>query len=537
MSPNIQSLVRYFSLFPLNMEALLILSALLSLVFYLVLHKYTRTYSRLPLPPGPKGLPIIGNIFSLPPNGVPEYEHWLKFKDLYGPISSITVLGRTLVILHDRKAVDELLEKMSTKTSSRPENTFSNMSGFNRFVVNMQYGAQWRQHRKVLHQYLGTEKLARRFDDVQDMESRRLLLRLLTSPENLVQHFKTEAGAIILRATYGYAIEPHSPDPLVQAIEEMMNNLSKSTVPLSWAVDVIPALRFLPNFLPGTSFKQTAKEAYAINDLVTDVPYQFVQQEMAKGAHRPSFVSSSLTENKHSNGKEGTDHDAESVIKVVAAIMYGGGADTTVAVLTGFVLAMILFPKVQQQAQEELDRVLGDKLPDAEDQNNLPYVSAVVKEAMRWFPIAPVNTPHATDAEIQYGGYRIPKGSYILASTWWLLHDPQVYQDPNAFDPDRFLLRNEPEPTNAMFGFGRRICPGRFVAEKSLFITIARLLSTFTVRKGAGEAKRVFTPGLIAHPAEFSYEITPRSEKHAAYVRAIERDVPWEKGDSGLLSR
>lgn len=317
----------------------------------------------------------------------------------------------------------------------------------------------------------------------------------------------------------------------------MMNNLSKSAVPLSWAVDVIPALRFLPSFLPGTSFKQTAKEAYAINDLVTDVPYQFVQQEMAKGAHRPSFVSSSLTENKHSNGKEGMDHDTESVIKVVAAIMYGGGADTTVAVLTGFVLAMVLFPKVQQKAQEELDRVLGDKLPDAEDQNNLPYVSAVVKEAMRWFPIAPVNTPHATDAEIQYGGYRIPKGSYLLASTWWLLHDPQVYQDPDAFDPDRFLLRNEPEPTNAMFGFGRRICPGRFVAEKSLFITIARLLSTFTVRKGAGEAKRVFTPGLIAHPAEFSYEMTPRSEKHAAFVRAIERDVPWEKGDSGLLSR
>lgn len=191
MSPNIESLVHYFSLFPLNMEALLILSALISLALYLVLHKYTRTHSRLPLPPGPKGLPIIGNIFSLPPNGVPEYEHWLKFKDLYGPISSITVLGRTLVILHDRKAVDELLEKMSTKTSSRPENTFSNMSGFNRFVVNMQYGAQWRQHRKVLHQYLGTEKLARRFDDVQDMESRRLLLRLLTSPEDLVQHFKT----------------------------------------------------------------------------------------------------------------------------------------------------------------------------------------------------------------------------------------------------------------------------------------------------------------------------------------------------------
>jgi hypothetical protein len=80
---------------------------------------------QLPLPPGPKGLPIVGNIQDLPPPGMPEWQHWLKHKDLYGPLSSITTLGTTIVLIHDRDIATELLDKRSAKYSSRPFQCFA----------------------------------------------------------------------------------------------------------------------------------------------------------------------------------------------------------------------------------------------------------------------------------------------------------------------------------------------------------------------------------------------------------------------------
>ncbi|KHN98350.1 Cytochrome P450 [Metarhizium album ARSEF 1941] len=447
---------------PSIVEAVFPLLAAFCLTLYLFLHTGRfQTGARLPLPPGPKPLPVVGNILSLPPNGVPEYKHWLGFKDRYGPISSITVLGQTTIILHGKQEVQDLLENMSTKTSDRPLSTFVRMTGCDRYITFMSYNATWRRHRKIMHQFLGTEKLSRRFDGVLDLESRRLLLRVLATPQNLIQHFKTQASAAVLRLTYGYAIEPSGLDPLVSIIEEMMDSLSKTFVPLSWTVNIIPALRFLPSFLPGMSFKHTARRWYAINDLVTRIPYLFVAQQMVKNTHRPSFVSSFLQDNMKPNGQAVIDDDTERAIMPVAGIMYGGASDTTVSVLSAFVLAMVLFPDVQDKAQREIDGALGGRLPQLEDRENLPYVAAVVKEAMRWFPITPVNVPHAATAEIHYKGYRIPKGSCLIASSWWLLHDPATYDDPDSFSPERFLVRNEPDPAAVVFGFGRRVCPGR----------------------------------------------------------------------------
>ncbi|KID64148.1 Cytochrome P450 monooxygenase CLM2 [Metarhizium brunneum] len=424
---------------------------------------------------------------------------------------------------------------MSTKTSDRPLSIFANMTGFDRFLSFKPYNASWRQHRKMMHQSLGTEKLSAQYDSVQDLESGRLLLRILAEPRSLIQHFQTQAAAIILRITYGYATEPHSSDPLVGIIEQMMDNLSKTFVPLSWVVDIIPALRFLPNYVPGISFKATARRWYAINDFVTRVPYLFVRQQMVQGNHRLSLVSNFLSDGMEKDGGENIDPDTENTIMAVAGQIYGAAADTTISVLSAFVLAMVMFPEVQHKAQKEIDTMIGSRLPEFQDRECLPYVSAVVKEATRWFPITPIIPAHAANTEIHYKGYRIPKGSCIIASSWWLLRDPATYHDPDSFNPERFLIRNEPDPATVVFGFGRRICPGRFFADKSLFLTISRILALFTISKDVGEARLKLTPGLIAHPEEFPFKIAPRSQLHAERVRDIEKNNPWEQGDASLL--
>ncbi|TQV91100.1 cytochrome p450 oxidoreductase [Cordyceps javanica] len=495
------------------------------------------------LPPGPVPLPIIGSLMDLPPEGEAEFKHWLKFKDRYGPISSITVLGQTMIILHDKQAALDVLEKAASKSSSRPRYTFATMCGFDHLMPFKHYEADWRQHRKMVHQQLGTKKLAEQFNEVQDVESRRFILNVARDPQALIQHIKNEAAAIILKITYGYATHRHLPDPLVHLIEEMMNNFSKAQKPGYWMVDLMPALESLPAWLPGMGFKATAAAWRKTNTRVEDVPFSFVQGQMAKGVHRPSYVSKQIERNLQ-NGEATMDPEMENTIKRTAAVMYAGGADTTVIILSAFFLAMILYPDVQRKAQKEIDTVIGsDRLPGLQDRDQLPYVSAIVKEALRWFPVTPMGVPHSTDDDIPCGDYIIPKGSIILFSTWWFQNDPEVYANPAAFEPERFLApRNEPDPAATVFGHGRRVCPGKDVADMSLFWTISRVLAVLDIRKAVDatgqpmEAKLQFTSGSLSHPAEFPFDIVTRSPAHAELVKEIEKNLPHETGDDVFLN-
>ncbi|KAJ6441362.1 OrdA [Purpureocillium lavendulum] len=494
-------------------------------------------------PPGPRPFPLVGNIRDLPTTGEAEYLHWLRHKETYGPLSSVVVLGQPLVIIHDRKAAEDLLERTSLKTSGRPRQPFAAQCGFNEMLPGLQYDVKSKRHRKFMHQQLGTKTAAQRFSRIQDVESERLLLRILSEPQNLINHYKKETSAVILKITYGYAMEPHSDDPLVELIEQMMSNFSSCFVPLSWAVDIIPQLRHLPEGFPGAGFKRTAREWYGVTRKAEDAPFRFVQDLMAAGIKRPSYVSSLIERlGSGSPGKE-LNRDDEDTIKHSAAILHGGAADTTLSTLASFTLAMLLYPEVQRKAQREIDDVVGPvKLPTFEDRSRLPYINAVVKECLRWFPVVPIGTTHATTEEIIYNGFCIPKGSYLLPSLWWFLHDPDCYAEPSVFAPERFLSpRDEPDPSKYAFGFGRRICPGRFLAQETLFITIARILATFHISKAMGddgrdlEVKVLPTPGLLSRPAPFSYRIEARSKEHEALIRTMEENHVWDESDAGLV--
>lgn len=101
----------------------------------------------------------------------------------------------------------------------------------------------------------------------------------------------------------------------------------------------------------------------------------------------------------------------------------------TVATCESFMIAMVLFPDVQRKAQAELDRVVGDsRLPDYDDMPNLPYIRAIVMEALRWMPILPFGIPHTCTADSTYKGYHIPKGAMCIpVRVLKLLFDRRTY--------------------------------------------------------------------------------------------------------------
>jgi cytochrome P450 len=202
---------------------------------------------------------------------------------------------------------------------------------------------------------------------------------------------------------------------------------------------------------------------------------------------------------------------------------------------------MTLFPEVQHKAQEEIDQVLGGRLPTVADRGKLPYVDAVVKEVLRWHPVAPMGIPHMSVEDDMLNGFFIPRGSLIMPNIWALTHDSEVYRDPMVFKPERFLGIDEQEPEMdphaIVFGFGRRVCPGRFLADVTVYLSIARSLAVFNVTKSSENGKEVevkakFQAGVISHPVPWKFKVTPRSPAHEALILSVEKEHPWEESDA-----
>ncbi|KAL7907041.1 cytochrome P450 [Trichoderma velutinum] len=522
------------------MASTLIIQSLIALVGFLVYHHVFRKPKKN-LPPGPKGLPLIGNILNLPSKDTPNHEHWKSINDKYGPIASITVLGQQMIFIADKEAAQEIMEKKSQTSSGRPVFQFANYCGFGDFISLHQLEKRFTSQRKVMHKAIGTKVLAAKYAEIQEQEVGRLLLRTLQDPQKIVKHFETEAGAVILKIVYGYTINPHGSDPLIGLIDRMMANFSRACVPFTRLVDFIPALKWLPDGFPGTGFKAEANQYGKEIRAVINEPYKFVRKQMVDHNIMGSYVAK-LVQECIGDADEPSEADAHT-IKWSAAALYGGGADTTVSTLISFILAMTMFPEAQRKAQEEIDRVTSStRVPVLADLDQMPYVEAMVSEALRWCPILPMGVPHAVSEDMTYKGYDLPKGAYIFPSIWRFTHDPAVYADPDKFAPERFLApRNEPDPRWAVFGFGRRVCPGRYLADSSLFLNLAYLVAVFDISKAkdergnAIEPKLDFEAGIIAKPKPFPFRITPRSERHAELIKSIEKEHPWEESDASML--
>ncbi|KAJ4354314.1 uncharacterized protein N0V89_006048 [Didymosphaeria variabile] len=559
----------------MGFAATLALGALAILVAYAIRRLVKRDSNARPLPPGPKGLPIVGNVNDLPKPGVLEAHHWLEHKDRY---------GQTMVILNDPKLAFELLRDRSNIYSGRPHQNFScDLVGWKNATAMSPYNDYWKIHRKSITKVASSNISVTAFDRVQEEEAAHFLMNLLAEPDKLFDHIRTEAGTVILKITYGYTAKNRGKDPLVELAGKAMWAFTESTVPGKWAVDTFPFLKYLPDGFPGTAYRKPGREMRKALFDCAEKPYAFVKRQMREKRAKTSFLSQAIE-------TIGADDDyMDFVHKWTALSLFTGGADTTVSSLMTFFLAMTLYPNVQKKAQEELDRVIGaGRLPVAADKDSLPYTYAIMLETHRWHPILPMGLPHTSDAEDVCKGYRIPKGSILLPNTWyvfsifialhcgfpctlpcwfparyiesrrnpslttdflqisahfllprWYTHDPAVYPDPMTFNPDRFIQMGthnpEPDPRNFIFGYGRRICPGRYVADNALFITIAQSLAVFDIKPTDAVPKAEFEPGVLSHPVPYKCRIEPRSAKHRELIERSEEKYPWGESDAKEL--
>jgi hypothetical protein len=224
-----------------------IIPALLGLVLVYLIYRLFRSLKHdLPLPPGPKGLPLIGNINDLPKPGALEWHHWLVHKDIYGPLSSITVLGQTFIIINDADIALEMLRDRAVVNSGRPTMVYGGeMIGWKDILGMTQANEAFKMQRKNIAKVASSAATLSVFDRVQEEESVHFLANVLASPENLFDHIRREAGAVILRTIYGYTPEAHGSDPLVDLAENIMADFADATCPGRYMVDMFPFCKFV----------------------------------------------------------------------------------------------------------------------------------------------------------------------------------------------------------------------------------------------------------------------------------------------------
>jgi cytochrome P450 len=164
-------------------------------------------------------------------------------------------------------------------------------------------------------------------------------------------------------------------------------------------------------------------------------------------------------------------------------------------------------PKAMRKAQEEVRNLFGNKgFVHEDDVQQLPYLKAVVKETMRLQPTAPLLIPRETTKECCVGGYEIPAKTLVYVSAWAVGRDPEAWENPYEFNPDRFLGSSIDLKGNDFelipFGAGRRICPGIFIALATVELSLANLLHKFDWEMPSGvediDMDDVL-PGLVPH--------------------------------------
>lgn len=387
-----------------------------------------------------------------------------------------------------------------------------------------------------MHQ-LANINAAESYQPIQDIESKRLLAHLLKQPSRYGHWFDLYASGVVFRVGFGQWIETGE-ESVVKRIVQVNHNLERSASPGTYLVDTFPILEYLPSVL--APFKREGKRLHEEELSLFRQLQSDVREQVARGNATNSFTRTFL---ENQEALRLSDDEGAYVI----GTMFEAGSGTTSAAMQSLCLAMCHFPDWQQKMKEQLDQVVGNRMPEFADMPHLSTVRAVIKEVLRWRPVTSGGVPHQLIQDDEYKGYHFSKGTVFHANQWAIHREPELYPDPENFRPERWLspafptfqepLTKFPNLQNfSSFGFGRRICPGQNIAERSLNILTARIAWALKLSKKKDSLGNDlplplydYTRGFNSQPNHFEFDIAAHSPQRAEQVLEAVKEAEASK--------
>ncbi|KAF7350490.1 Cytochrome P450 [Mycena venus] len=452
---------------------------------------------------GPPTVPLLGNLHLLPNPG----EMHLKFMEWskkYGDILSIKIGSSTMVVLSSPTAIKEVVDKSSWAASSRPANYLAGLAAGGYHILFAADTALLRSLRKTIARFFSPSNALHRVP-VQAAESTQLLYEIITQPENFSDSIRRVASFT---------------SPKMQSFYQMLHRFLHILLPGVYPpVDLPPVLKYLPErWAPWLAACRRSKS------------------EMA-AFHMEHSRAAEL------NLEDGPLEEYD-IFSYTGFTLVEAGSDTSAAYLLSLTLILAVYPEHQERARREIEAVVGiARLPELADFKHMPFVEALIKEVIRIRPIFPIGVPHFTTEDILYKDYVVPKDTTIVLNTYSVFHNPEIFEEPEVFNPERFMKSEHGTRPgmdtdfrdNFLFGAGRRICPGQYVARATMQLTTMRLIWAFSfssavdtkTERPIGRELDFYDPEFVVMPYPFKCAIQPRSNEQRDMILSASKDAKF----------
>ncbi|XP_034032993.1 cytochrome P450 2J6-like [Thalassophryne amazonica] len=460
-------------------------------------------------PPGPWALPILGNLHHINlKNPIKSFE---QLRRTYGNVYSLFIGFQPAVILNGVQAMKEAMVTKATDFAGRPKDLFINEVGQKKGVILVDYGPVWKEHRRFALMTLRNFGLGK-----QSMEERILgeIQYIMTTLENNNGKtfwprvmFHNAASNIICQILFNTRY--NYDDKLINVIIHCFVENSKIiNGPWSLVYDSFPVVRKLP--LP---FRKALKNVETCKKIIKDL---VKEHKVTRIPGKPRDLIDCYLDEMDKRC-DGDSSFSEEQLFIYLIDLHFAGTDTTSNTLLTAFLYLMTYPHVQERCQQEIDRVLaGKEQASFDDRGNMPYVQAVLHEALRLSNTVPLSVFHSTTKDTNLMGYSIPKGTLIIQNMYSVLNEEGQWKFPNEFHPENFLNEQgefvKPEAFMP-FSAGPRMCLGEGLARMELFLVMVTLLRKFKFIWPEDGGKPDYTPvyGVTQTPKPYRMKVQLRT--------------------------
>ncbi|XP_074335324.1 cytochrome P450 CYP82D47-like [Apium graveolens] len=473
------------------------------------------------LPEAKGSWPIFGH---LPLLGSSELPHVLlgNMADKHGLIFAIKLGTRKAVVVSDWKIAEDCYSSNDKVFMNRPKSIGVEIMGYNYALFGLgPSGPYWQNMRKITRELLSAHQIEMSqhspvseikefIKDIYDF------WQMNTSDHNhmvkidMKQWLGCLTMNIMLRMIVGQRYKWNEEEgirflKLINTFTELFGRFVVG--------DSVPYLRWLDWGGYEKAMRKTAKETDCILERWLQQHKQ--SRKLKDEQHDILDMMLSTTEGSASQHFEG--FDADNVIKGTMLAYITGSADTITVTLTWTLYLLISNPPVLKKARDELNNYIGgNRQVEESDVKNLVYLQAIVKESMRLYPATQLLPSRESLKDCVIGGYNIPKGTRLIVNLSKIHRDPQVWANPNDFQPERFLTSHQNVDVKGNhyellpFGSGRRRCPGIFLSLRVMHLALASLVHGFEFQKPSDEPDDMSaTAGLNNSKAQFKVLLKP----------------------------
>ncbi|KAK9668242.1 hypothetical protein RND81_13G044100 [Saponaria officinalis] len=427
------------------------------------------------LPPGPPGVPVFGNMF-----GIGSMPH-VKFTELsktYGPLMSIQLGRQTTVIISSPGMLQAAL-KNDILVSNRyiieavtPQNHHEKSVGF------LPVGPKWRTLRKICNSQIFSNSKLENTQYIRRKVVRDLASFVKKSSENgdvVDINLAAFTSSLNLLSNTIFSVDLGASTEIAVEFRDTSHTLIGELGKPNLA-DYFP---FLKKFDPHGIKRRSDVHIRKLLDLFNNLIQQRLDGKRPPGTKKGDDVLDALLDIVH----ESHDFDISDIPHLFMDL-FAGGTDTTSTLVEWVMSELIRNPEKMKKAQAELREVIGKGNPVEEsDISRLPYLQAVVKESFRIHPPVPLSVPRKTVSDVNLFGFTVPKDTQVLVNNWGMGRDPNLWENPLSFEPERFLnseIDFRGRDFELMpFGSGRRICPGLPLANRMVHLLLAAFIHGF----------------------------------------------------------